>query len=245
MRRCCDLQRLVNSLPRDNATAAGRLRQVARIEVCELSDFIWLRGGSLDERLDVALRALPGARRFEVLNDDQLQRLGARVPDGCLPEGPWQPIADWIEFELPIAALSRQPDDRVPLTTVRSTSIEEPAVLLTTFDGWRDYAVTAPQVRLDRWYFAASADGRTIIRGRPVPSIPGERFVERDGIAIPVGWSSSPPVDAAVIRQLLELEADGLALLHRDGSWERILADNFVRATRSAVRKTAEAMANG
>src|SRR5271157_6383522 len=74
-------------LDRRDVAAAGRLRQVAGVEVCEQADAVWLRGPQSGEELHWQLAAVPGARRFSVLSDGQLLPAGARVPQGRLPQG--------------------------------------------------------------------------------------------------------------------------------------------------------------
>jgi hypothetical protein len=117
---------------------------------------------------------------------------------------------------------------------------ETASVLLTSIDGWTAYAIQAPQVRLNRWQFAAAQDGRAIVRGDPLPPLPGERWVEREGIAVPAGWRWSPPVEAAIVRAVFGLEPGDLALWQTDGTWRRIRAADFAPASRAAVRATAE-----
>jgi hypothetical protein len=61
-------------------------------------------------------------------------------------------------------------------------------------------------------------------------------------VAVPAGWTWRPALDAAVLRQRLGVEQGELALLAPDGTCEKLSADAFVGATRSAVRLTAEAL---
>jgi hypothetical protein len=63
-------------------------------------------------------------------------------------------------------------------------------------------------------------------------------FVERCGVAAPVGWRVDPPLDAEVLADPFGLAAGDLCLLVDADRVERIGADEFVRATRSAVRLT-------
>lgn len=223
------------------AAIAGRLRQLGGVEVCRLGENLWLRGNALDESLDRRLRCLPGAQRFLVLPDGQLRAQGARVPRGRLPEGPWIPLRRWLAVELPLAGLAGRLQERVPLKVVRSTEPQDPGAILTEVDAWQTYVATAPQARLDRWMFAAAGDGRVLVRGSPLPPIRGERLVDRDGILVPAGWTWSPAVEAAVIRNLLGLGEGDLALLHPKDAWECVPAAELVRATRPAVRTTADA----
>jgi hypothetical protein len=227
-------------LARADVAAAGRLRQVAGIEVCAEGDEIWLRGERLEEDLERRLRAMPGAKRFLVWADGQLQPPGSRVPKGRLPDGPWVPLTRWMGAEFPQTGLAGRLGEKVPLGLVRALVPEEPAVLLAGIQAWAAYAAEAPQVRLDRWVFALASDGRVVVRGRPLPPLPGGRYVEHEGVAVPAGWAWSPPVGVAVLRELLGLAPGDLALWRADGAWERIVAAGFVRASRAAARASAE-----
>jgi hypothetical protein len=225
-------------LDRGDVAAAGRLRLVAGVEVCEQPDAIWLRGPQDPEELRRQLAAVARARRFSVLPDGQLLPIGARVPQGRLPPGPWEALTRWMGLEAPPAARAGRSGAAIALGLVRSERVEESTLLLTEFDVWAAYAVEAPQVRLDLWRFALAADGRVAIHGQRLPPLPGQRWVEREGIAVPAGWTWTPAVDARLVRQIFGLSAGDVALWHEDGAWERIAADAFVRATRAAVRET-------
>ena len=86
----------------------------------------------------------------------------------------------------------------------------------------------------------AAADGGVIVRGTPLPPIPGTQWTLDDGIATPAGLTWSPPVDAATLQQVLGLAAGEIALLRPDGTFDRLAADHWVRASRSAIRGTLE-----
>jgi hypothetical protein len=112
--------------------------------------------------------------------------------------------------------------------------------MLTTLPIWATYAATAPLVRLRQWTFAADARGMAVIRGTPIPPIQGTPLVDHAGILLPAGWHWAPPIDAEVVRQSLQLASGDIALFDVDGSWQRIAPLDFVHATRSAVRLSAE-----
>lgn len=223
------------------AASLGRLRRRPGLEVCEHPDALWLRIRDPEEGWEAEIRALPG-RRFGVLSDRQLVPLGRRVPMGSLPEGPWIPLSEWMPLQVQPAAFSGKVTDKVPLRIVRGGQPAEANVLLTTAEVWQEYAIRAPQVRLDRWAFAMSDDGQVVIRGEPLPPLRGTRFVEKSGVAAPVGWTWTPAMNPEIVRAALGLQKEDLALVRLDGRWDHIGADDFVRATRSAVRVSTEAM---
>jgi hypothetical protein len=240
------------SLPREEIAALKTLRRGPRLEVCDADSLVWLRGDRADERLDRRLRMIPGGRRFAVQGDGQLRPVESHVPVGHLPRGPWTPLAEWLDVDLPTAAWPGESTDRVPFRLERSAMSEdasvEPTLLVTSLSAWTAYGRTAPQVRLDRWTFAADRQVRVIVRGLPLPPLRGERFIERGGVAVPVGWRWTPEVDPQVVRDLLcretpHMQPNDLALLFPDGSWEHLASESFVKADRSAIRLTAESIA--
>jgi MoxR-vWA-beta-propeller ternary system domain bpX2 len=223
-------------LPIADAPHVGALRTNAGLEVCEERDRIWLRTTAPAEPLRQKLRGLPGASLFAVSADGQLCRVGSRVPRGRLPSGPWMQLATWLHVRLPTAALAADVPGRVPIRLVADHTYREPNLLLTSLTEWAAYGVTAAQVRLDRWHFAVSAREEVIVRGTPLPPLPGTRLVEEQGIAVPSGWHWSPAVDADVLRRLFKLAPNDVLLWTPAGRRERIASDHFVKGTRSAIR---------
>jgi hypothetical protein len=229
----------------DDAHHAALLRLEPGIQSCVSSTEFWLRGGLLNESLAHRLRLLPGARRYSVWEDGQLQAEGALTPQGFLPQGPWQPLSRRVELQLPPVGRPGCPPSKVSLRMVRCGQPAEPTLLIARWDEWRSYAEMAPQPRLHCLAMALADDKRVMLLGAPLPPLKGQRWVVRDGVAAPAGWTWSPAVDPVVIRELLNLMPNDLTLLHVEGGWEQIPADNIVRVTRSAVRNTAEAVHAG
>jgi|GEM_PF-379936 len=223
----------------------GTMRRWQGLEVCEADGSVWLRAEHLDDEQWDYCRRLPGADRFTLTLDGRLLSVGKLVPHGRLPAGPWRPIGVWLEVELPPRGFALPPPQPTGLALVRSTTERDAAWLLTEINAWCAYAATAPQVRLANWSFAADAAGRVLIRGTPLPPLPGTQFVVSEGIAVPVGFAWSPAVGAAVLRRVFRLERDDGVLWTADGVRRRIAAGDWVRATRSAVRLTRDRLLQG
>jgi hypothetical protein len=162
------------------------------------------------------------------------------VPSGFLPDGPWTPLKEWLQPAAPPTLLPGKVTSRASLRLVRTTAERNANLVCVGFRAWRDYAVSAPQIRLHRLSFAVSGDAQTLIRGEPLPPLPGTRYVEIDGVAVPLGLTWSPAIDAEVVRESLGLDAHDIGLFTLAGVCEVIRADDFIRATRSAVRLTAK-----
>ena len=223
-----------------NAHYAAALRTARQVQALEVDGAVWLEGSLLDDALELRLRSVPGAERFHVDAVGQLVAEGRRIPSGKLPSGNWRPLRELISVELPRRAFTGVTAQRLSLQLVRGGKPAEPALLRVSLQAWHAYATRAPQIRLERSTFAVSQTGEALIRGTPLPPLAGERFVEDAGIVVPAGWTWTPAVEATVVREAFGLNPGELALWGTDGSWERLADDDFVRATRSAVRLSVE-----
>jgi hypothetical protein len=252
------------------AESLGRLRILPGISALTDADSVWIQGDVLEEHLANLLRSLPAAERFLITDDGQLTFWDETVPRAKLPTGRWRPLAEWLPVDFPRAAFAAVNEHQINLKLVRSQEVAESNLLRTEWTRWHDYAISAPQIRLNQWSFAASDGNEVLIRGTPLstlpaskrsvpdsatsatatfveqfllmPPIPGQLFVERSCIAIPAGWRPDPQVESESIRQALNLPAESLAVFDVQGAVEMIPEAAFVRATRSAVRLTDEAL---
>lgn len=221
--------------------AALRLRE--GIEAGDAHGRIWIRGRDCDPALDLQLRALPALGRYEWLPADQLRPVGCRIPSGVLPAIRWAPLARWLQVEAPAAGLPANDPEPVPLRLARSTAGPEPDLLLTRFDEWRDFVAGAAQVRLDRLRFAADPVGAVLVRGRPLPPLPGRRFVVHGCVAVPAGYDWRPAVGEDVLARCFRVTGAGLVVWHPDDTISRLHGEDFIPATRSAVRATEAGLA--
>lgn len=232
-------------MPIEFVASLGPLRLTPGLEICRDDARLWLRGAELGDRLALLLRELPGAERFEVLAHNELLAVGAAVPLGYLPQGPWSPLSTFLLPQIPPPQKLSSAAQRHPLQLVRDSALREPAAILTSLDLWCDYLETAPQARLSRLQFLADTKGRVFIIGKPLPALAGERFWETSGIYIAAGYSWSPAVDPGILRRALQLQASELAIWHADGQWDLALASDLVAARRGAGRATAEGLRYG
>lgn len=231
-----------------DAAACGPLRHRPQLEACLAGDRLWLRGQRLDEALTRQLLRLPALCRYTVTTDGALIADGTCVPRGRLPDGRWLPLHCWLPLTPPLARSVR---DLPPAGAIRPAVLQlvpadalgEPTILLTDLRTWSAYAVQAPLIRLQRWSFAVNDRAEALVRGLPLPPIPGRRYVETALVAVEAGWTWSPRLEAAALRESLQLQEGDLALLLRSSHsaevcCEVVPASDFVTATRSAVRRT-------
>lgn len=225
----------------------GMLRQLPGVVVLPIEsasqNAVWIKGQTLDDRVSRTLRSLPDAERFLVATNNSLTFWGETVPRATLPDGTWLPISEWLTLQMPAAGFSASINRHIALNLVRSDVPVEANLLKVGWSLWRDYAFFAPQIRLNQWAFAVSDNGEALIRGRPVAPLPGIRYVEQAGIAIPAGWRLEPPIAEASLHQAMSLGPGTIAVISEAGVMDVIPDSAFVCATRSAVRLTDNSMA--
>lgn len=226
----------------EDALSLAPLRCERRIEVHGDAGDLWVRGGEASPELELALRTLPCVERYSITGGERLVPRGARVPRGKLPDGEWIPIDQYLRLQPRTAALPGAVPGRVALRIIRRARELPSTALVTSLDAWFDYATKAPECRLTRLAFAASRAGRALVRGSPLPPLAGTPCVERGGIVVPAGYDWAPRVDADVLRDLLDLPGGSLALFDVEGRVDIITEESLVAASRSAVRRTAEAL---
>ena len=232
-----------------DAPACGPLRDEPGIEACIVGERMWLRGEFLDDALAGRLRKLPARGRYRAGTDGALVAEGARVPQGCLPGGTWLALRSWLPVEPPpvrsCGGAARI--DRVGLKLVRHGAPRRANLLEVPFGVWRAHAEVAPAIRLARWSFAVGDGGATLVRGAPLPALHGRRLVEEGSVAVSAGLMWFPSVSPAVIRALVGAVGDDLVVLSATPDSKALRCtvvpgDSFVRAGRSAVRLTAQAI---
>jgi hypothetical protein len=233
-----------------DAASLAPLRLTRGIEVAEKESFVWARGANSDEKIERLLRALPAIARYEITAGNRLRELESRIPSETLPALNWQPVNAWLRVRMPSSSLTSSHGERedvavsvrpVSLRMIRSAEERSIALLLTTLDDWREFALNAPEVRLRQLRFAVDETGNVVIRGKPLPPVRGRQYVLDGNIAVQAGFVWEPGVSAEVLSRRLGLSAEALALFHDDGTFSRIESEQFVPATRSAVRETVAA----
>ena len=192
----------------------GRLRLEEGLQVACQGEETWLRGPDIQLPVYEALRRIPTLRRFRLDADDQLYLGDDRLPSGVLPNLRWQPIREFVTVAASDAQYTPPSIDKITLALVRADRADEqpPNLMITSAAAFGDWAVDAPAFRLQPLRFAADADGRIVILGTPLPPIAGRRFLERQDVAVPCGYTWAPAVPAGVVRQVLRLGAQELAL---------------------------------
>lgn len=229
-------------IAREDASSVAALRLISGIEVAEAGEAIWLRGQRGDEKLATKLSALPATARYEWLAPHQLRRINERILSHRFPAMQWQPLDAWLQIEMPAAAIPAELPRPIPLHLIHSTDEQEPELLLARLDDLARFAATAARVRLERLQFAANGDGEALVRGRPLPPVPGKRFVIHAGVAVPAGFSWEPKVSGEVLARRFAVSGDALVVWNESGIITRLHSEQFVALSRGALRATQQAL---
>jgi hypothetical protein len=228
-------------LQRRESAALAKLYPLGGVSIGEPAGdaVVWARGTGTDAELDRVVAAVPVGRFYEVVPGERLRPRGRLLPTTRLPDVHWVPLRQWLSVCTPAAALPGDIDEGCKLELVRNPSgrvqLTSEQMLLCRVDELKEFLLGAPEHRLTPLRFVVNAvRGEALVRGEPLPSIPGQRYSLEGGVATPVGYAWSPMVGTSVIRTWLGLSDGVLALWTKDGGISEIAEDTFVAASRRA-----------
>jgi len=223
------------ALAEGESLALLRLEQTLEIAITE--ECVWLRGDFAG--CENRLIQLPVVEIFEELPEGMLGFSGSRIPVRKIPAGlEWQPIAEAIRLRPDRSAFPGTAVAEVALCLVRSRIIRPTGMLGLRLEEFSEWVKAAPAIRFQNLTFACSADGQVLVRGHPVPPLPGRRYVLDDGLAIPAGFALDPPLPAAVVRSLVDAKRPGVIRFEENADVDVIDDSLFVPVTRAGVRMT-------
>ncbi len=230
-------------LPVEDAARLAVLRTEPHLVGCETATEFWISStrasGTLSEDEQSRYRDWLGLKLFQLTQQHLLIPWQQSVPVQELPAGPWRPLSEVL---LPVAPLARFPAIRprpCSLQLVRTDEIQAATLLRLPLLEWARYVRTAPQLRLSRWEFAVNGQEHVLVRGTPLPPLPGRHYRELDRLIVPCGWTWQPAVSSDIVHAVLGLAADSWALASSDdSSWEFLASDSFVPSLRQHVRRT-------
>lgn len=247
--------------PEVSLDALARVRGVRGLNLARSEDppALWL-GGEVEDRRDLQLlRTLPAEGIYQAREPDDcsggsregeatmssaakiLVPLGKTLPVERLPEDLiWKPLRECLELRLPTAAMAGQLEGRhAEVKLVRNgEAVRAPNLWLTSLEELHAYMDTASSVKFAGLRFAVSGDGKALLLGGPMLPLPGSGYHFEEGLALPSGWALSVPLSGQMARRWLGLSAAEIAVMHDDGTFDRLTGDDFLPLTRSAVRLT-------
>ena len=212
------------SLRRSQAKVLAKLHDLTDVRIGDLGELVWACGAGTESEVEQILTRVPSGRFFEVVHHDRLRPRGRLLPTGRLPDVRWVPLREWLSIRIPTPAIPGELSGSAELRLVfdHGSPIADSAeeLLLCNVEAFRDFLLRSPLHRLRRLRFVVhDARSEVLVRGKPLPSIPGERFVLHAGIATPVRRAWSPPVGASVVRAWLGLRDGNHSALASGWRW--------------------------
>jgi hypothetical protein len=201
---------------------------------------IWLRGIFGKEKPSIEIQKLPIQQLF-VLKEGLLFPINGLTPLSKLPLLTWQLLTDFMPIELPTSAFPAVVEATTAVHLVVSEQEQKGVALLTAFKDWLNYVETAPDIRLQQLKFAASDKEKVLIMGDVLPPIQGQTFWQDAQVLIPCGQAFEWAITARLLSKKYKLTKTALLLFSDSLEVElpqRIDLENFVNASRSAVRFT-------
>ena len=227
-------------LPLSLAHELDPVRRLPGWEGWLLGNTVWVRGGALSDEHRALSGRIPWEAQYELREGNWLFEKGRSLPSQTMPAGAWRSLAEILMPVAPTPALSGQLRGRV-VFELQPSSLEQPATLLqVSLPLWHNYVITAPLIRLAPLQFVLNEMlDMVLVSGAPLPPLPGRRYYQAGRIAMPLGYEPLPKVSPATLAQLLELEADELALLDEAGTYALVKGHAWRPVDRSIVRSNA------
>ncbi|MBX2877470.1 MAG: hypothetical protein KTR30_35450 [Saprospiraceae bacterium] len=216
----------------------GNIRGLPNCWIAEDEEKIWLKSEVEKGAIPMALQQLPAEGRFWVDESDRLFPVKGLTPVAKVPALDWLPVASFVSIEMPLAALPAKVTERISVNLVRSKDVKAANFLLLPWKLWQEYALAASNIRLKPLFFAVSEQAQLMVYGKPLPPLPGQLFWQTQQVLLPAGWDFEYPIMAEIISSTHVKEKGGLLLYQAEQLSELPPVDQFVQASRSAVRKT-------
>jgi len=221
----------VCKLPLNLAATVDNLRLAPGVQALMEGESFWVRGVDAMRPLTV-----PWQEHYEILADDSLRMPGHILVSRKLPVGEWRPLQTFIRSAPPPYTLPASEPRGIALSLAPSSVLSLPGLMELTMDDWLAFAGTASEIRLRHLQFALLENEMVYVRGNPLPSISGNRFVETCGVATPAGFALSPSLSPSTLRERLQMAEGDTVVFFRDDTHLRIPASVWKPANRISVR---------
>lgn len=232
------MSRYIYQLQLKDKASLGAVRCINGLKAAIDTDTIWLRDDSGNTEPSAALRQLPVLNTFYTDEQDHLILTGSLTPLSKLPQLEWLPLPEFIPVTAPVAAMPGILGRPSMIQLKYSGRQRRGRALLTSLTDWKQYAETAPAVRLESLRFAVEEKGDVFIIGDLLPPLPGKEYWETNDIYIPAGYDFENDLLPVFITQKLNAARSQVLVFDTDSNWQPIDKNFLVKGKRSAVRLT-------
>ena len=222
-------------LQKKDKAALGAVRCIANLKAAMQEEEIWIRGIDFQTK-DLRIQQLPAVKIYRLGEENLLFPNKKITPVGKLPELEWESLQTFIAVEAPVSAMPGEVQDSLLIRLVVAKEEQNVEALLIDLKAWKEYAATAPQIRLEQIQFAVSENDEVLICGTPMIPLPGKTFWLRGNVLLPSGYDLEMPVFAKMIQKRLDREGASFILFRENGTWEKIAFQDLIKGQRSAIR---------
>jgi hypothetical protein len=216
----------------------GSVRTLPALQAARNGATIWLRGIDVNTMVDIKIKQLPLVATYLLDHENRLFLQDTVTPQQLLPELNWIEISKFITVEAATSAMPGKTDERISIQLVPTQNAQQGEALITSITHLKQYAETAPLARLNAIKLAVDENGNTIITGTPLPPLPGREYWRNNGLLLPCGFDFELTITATLFAQSINAAGIYEIVFDTQGQWQKIIKENFVHGTRSAIRQT-------
>lgn len=214
------------------------LRQWTNLKIAFDAGQIWVSNFEEYQIDSVGVKSIPHKTIYYA-------KAGKLYPKNSLLPARNEPALLWTPIE---RALPIQLDDfnhnyfgteeRLAVKLVAIDTPKEAQVMLTSLDNLREFAETAPAIRLKplEWVLMDNTD--VLIFGQPVLPIKGSMFWVSHHAILPVGYDFEWTLLTAFIDKKINADKDHWVIWNQDATYFKIAKKAIRRLTLSSVRRT-------
>jgi len=203
---------------------------------------LWVRVDQWNAVTEAALKGLPCVGQYTRNDRGQLTPIGGQLAELPAPRGPFTALKDAYAPMRPYPALTGETPAIVGAALERSSKERPVAAVACPLVELEAYAGRTLTARLQQLTFAAASDGTALVVGAPPPSLPGQGYWRDHGVLIPLGWAFPMACYAELLTVRLRLQANDVARWTLENDCEIIAGHLFQPLSRSAIRRTLEAL---
>lgn len=214
------------------------LRSWMHLKVAFEKEWVWIANLQQEQTEAADVMRIPFVEVYYE-EQNQLFRMGSKLPSQLTPSLLWTPIQHAFQLTLPkmnqhYFGLKQE----VSIRIVAADHGQEPEMQHLSMSSLNDYVETAPQIRLSPLKWVSVNKESCLILGTPMLPLNAKVYWNSQGMYLPVGYDFEFPVLAKEIKKKLSEDPDQMVVWDEDGCYFFLDRSLFGPLSRSSVRKT-------
>src|SRR5579871_3995181 len=172
------MQEMIFVIDKKNEGALSEVRCIEGLYAATDNENILLKCAINITNENSGIVELPVKKTFLLDDERQLFEKKSDTPVDVLKEYNWQPLSEFLKIELPVFAMPAKVTGKYTFKIIPASNSANGSALLTALAIFKKYAEEAPAIRLQSLTFAASEKNEVLIKGNPLPPLPGKEYWE-------------------------------------------------------------------